>query len=67
MRCTPWPAVDYEWLLSDPQRLMLCLGYNRIHVIVPDGSRAEVDGMLRRRYASLASPDEAFEEGESPA
>lgn len=56
VRCTPWPAVDYEWILSDPQGLMLCLGHNRIHVIAPEGSRTEVNEMLRRRYASLASP-----------
>lgn len=67
VRCTPWPVVDYEWLLSEPRLLMLCLTHRRIHVVVPDVSRAKVQEMLNRRYAPLATPAQDFATRETPS
>lgn len=55
---TPWPAVEREWQLSNPNLLMLRLGQQRRCIVVPEELRAEVNEMLRRRCTSLALPGE---------
>ncbi len=58
VRFTPWPAVDYEWLLNEPGLLLLRPGRFPIRVFVPESSCAKVNEMLRRGHAILLSPIE---------
>lgn len=64
---TSWRAIACEWILSDPCILRLWLRWHRIDVVVTPETWAEVNEILRHRYASLASPDEDIEDSETPA